>query len=111
MRFRSKQMSLFYMRRLMAILLVAVAGYGATCFRLEEPTNCEPGQTRCHDGRPEVCSFGAQNERRWTPSSSVCSTRGDYQCCLNAGYDDRLRHTCAPASACLPEDRDGGVDQ
>lgn len=102
------------MKKILHLLVFALLGYGASCPRLEESANCEPGATRCHDGRPEVCSFGANpSDRRWTPSSSVCSSRGDYQCCLNVGYDGRPRHTCAPASACLPSvaASDGGADQ
>lgn len=94
------------MLKITMLALLSALSY-ASCPRLEPSADCEPGASKCEGGRPYLCSRGPQSERRWTPTSSVCGTRGAFVCCPNVAVDGVVRSTCAPESACV--DPDGGV--
>ncbi len=96
------------MIRPLALALFAALSY-ASCPHLEEATDCVPGSSKCEGGRPMLCSTGPRQERRWTPTSSVCASRGSFVCCPNVAVDGVVRSTCAPESACVVvSSADGG---
>lgn len=93
--------------KIMVIALLAALSY-ASCPKLEDAVDCVPGASKCEGGRPYLCSTGPSNARRWTPTSSVCASRGAFVCCPNVAVDGVVRSTCAPESACVATE-DGGA--